>query len=166
MKLNVVSIEKELVRVQAEGDISSHDFTPDGRNPFEALLGSRWAAHQVVVDMRGVPFLDSSAIGWLMHSRRDFERGGGLVGLHSIQPRVRQILDLLRVGKAVPLVENEVAALVVVTAAAAGLRMESPAAAAPAKTAAPAPAGRKATSTAKAARPKSTRGKARRSKAA
>jgi len=163
MKLNVVSIEKELVRVQAEGDISSHDFTPDGRNPFEVVLGSRWAAHQVVVDMRGVPFLDSSAIGWLMHSRRDFERGGGLIVLHSIQPRVRQILDLLRVGKAVPLVENETAALVVVTAAAAGVRMESPAGATPVHAA---PAARKAPTASKAARPKPTRGKARRSRAA
>lgn len=125
MKLNVVSIEKELVRIQAEGDISSQDFTADGKNPFESVLGSRWAAHQVVVDMRAVPFLDSSAIGWFMTSRREFERGGGLIVLHSIQPRVRQILDLLRVGKAVPLVDNEVAALTVVTAAAAGLRVDS-----------------------------------------
>ena len=125
MKLNVVSIQNELVRVQAEGDISSQDFTADGKNPFEVVLGSRWAAHQVVVDLRAVPYLDSSAIGWLMTSRREFERGGGLVVLHSIQPRVRQILDLLRVGKAVPLVDNESAALTVVAAAAAGLRVRS-----------------------------------------
>ena len=125
MKLNVVSIEKELVRVQAEGDITTYDFTADGRNPFESLLGSRWAAHQVLVDLRTVPFVDSSAIGWLMTSRREFERGGGLVVLHSVQPRVRQVFDLLHVGKAVPVVDNEQAALTVVAAAAAGLRVQS-----------------------------------------
>ena len=125
MKLNVVSIEKELVRVQAQGDISCQDFTADGKNPFEQVLGSRWAAHQVLVDMRSVPFLDSSAIGWFMTSRREFERGGGLIVLHSIQPRVRQILDLLRVGKALPLVDNESAALTVVAAAAAGLKVQA-----------------------------------------
>ena len=125
MKLNVVSIEKELVRIQAEGDISCHDFTADGRNPFESVLGSRWASHQVLVDMRAVPFLDSSAIGWFMTCRRDFERSGGLIVLHSIQPRVRQILDLLRVGKALPLVDGEAAALTVVSAAAAGLKVQS-----------------------------------------
>ena len=124
MKLNVVSIEKELVRIQAEGDVTSQDFTAEGKNPFETVLGSRWAAHRVVVDMRGVPFLDSSAIGWFITSRRAFERGGGLVVLHSIQPRVRQVFDLLQVGKALPLVDNEQAALNVVTAAAAGLRLE------------------------------------------
>ena len=134
MKLNVVSIEKELVRVQAEGDITTHDFPADGRNPFEAVLGSRWAAHRVLVDLRAVPFVDSSAIGWMMTSRRDFERGGGLIVLHSIQPRVRQVLDLLHVGKAVPIVENEQAALTVVAAAAAGLRVQS-ASRAPATTA-------------------------------
>ena len=126
MKLNVVSIEKELVRVQAEGDITSQDFTADGKNPFEVVLGSRWASHQVVVDMRGVPFLDSSAIGWFMTSRREFERGGGLIVLHSVQPRVRQVLDLLRVGRAVPVVDDERGALTVVSAARAGLRAESP----------------------------------------
>lgn len=125
MKLNVVSIHNELVRIQAEGDISSQDFTVNGKNPFEQVLGSRWAAHQVVVDMRGVPFLDSSAIGWFMTCRREFERGGGLIVLHSIQPRVRQILDLLRVGKALPLVDSEASALTVVSAAAAGLKLQS-----------------------------------------
>ena len=153
MKLNVVSIEKELVRIQAEGDIGAHDFTAEGKNPFEAILGSRWASHRVLVDLRGVPYLDSSAIGWFMNSRREFERGGGLVVLHSIQPRVRQILDLLRVGKAVPLVDNEAAALTVVAAAAAGLRLDS--------------SGPVAPTTAKAAGAKPASGKARRrSKAA
>jgi anti-anti-sigma factor len=122
MKLNVVSIQNELVRVQAEGDITCTDFAADGKNPFELVLGSRWAAHRVLVDMRAVPFLDSSAIGWFMTSRREFERGGGLVVLHSIQPRVRQVLDLLRVGRALPLVDNEAAAVTVVSAAAAGLQ--------------------------------------------
>ena len=124
MKLNVVSIERELVRVQAEGEISAHDFTADGKNPFEVMLGARWASHQVVVDLRAVPFLDSSAIGWFMCSRREFERGGGMVVLHSIQPRVRQVLDLLRVGKALPLADNEAAALRVVTAAKVGSRAD------------------------------------------
>jgi hypothetical protein len=75
--------------------------------------------------MRAVPFMDSSAIGWFMTSRREFERGGGLIVLHSIQPRVRQVLDLLRVGRALPLVDNEASALTVVSAAAAGLKLES-----------------------------------------
>jgi hypothetical protein len=60
-----------------------------------------------------------------MASRRECERGGGLVVLHSIQPRVRQVLDLLHVGRAVPIVENEAAALTVIAAAAAGLRVQS-----------------------------------------
>jgi anti-anti-sigma factor len=152
MKLNVVSIEKELVHIQAEGDISSHDFTADGRNPFEAVLGSRWAKHQVLVDMRAVPFLDSSAIGWFMTSRREFERNGGLIVLHSIQPRVRQILDMLRIGKALPLADSEVAALTVVTAAAAGLTVAS----------AVKPVVRKAPTAAKAANAKPASGKTRR----
>jgi hypothetical protein len=60
-----------------------------------------------------------------MTSRREFERGGGLVVLHSTQPRVRLVFDLLHVGKALPIVYNELAALTVVAAAAAGLRVQS-----------------------------------------
>lgn len=125
MKLNVVSIQNELVRIQAEGEITSLDFTVDGKNPFDVVLGSRWATHKVVVDLRSVPFLDSSAIGWFMNCRREFERNGGLIVLHSVQPRVRQVLDLLCVGKAVPLVEDETDALTAVAAAAAGMTLQS-----------------------------------------
>lgn len=137
MKLNVVSIDKGLVRIHADGEITSQDFGPDARSAFEAVLGAGWAAHQVVLDMGGVPYLDSSAIGWLMTSRREFERAGGLVVLHSVQPRVRQIFDLLRVGKAVPVVEDEAAALTVVRAAAAGLTVAAGSNAPAAKSAAP-----------------------------
>jgi stage II sporulation protein AA (anti-sigma F factor antagonist) len=104
----------------------------------------------VLLDLRAVPFLDSSAIGWLMNTRRELERGGGLIVLHSIQPRVRQVLDLLRVGKALPLVDNEAAALTVIAAAAAGLTV----AAASSPTAPKAPRTAKAPTTAKAATPR------------
>src|SRR6186713_2328516 len=93
------------------------DFRAAGPDPFETLLGAGWASHRVVLSLARVGFVDSSAIGWLMTCRRAFDRAGGLLLVHSIQPRVRQVLDLLRVGKTVPLLNDERAALMAATAA-------------------------------------------------
>lgn len=120
MKLSVVSIDRQLVRLEAEGEVTMRDFSADGREPIEALLGSGWASQKVVLDCSRVTFFDSSAIGWLMTCRREFDRKGGLFLLHSIQPRVRQVLDMLRVGKALPLLPNEAAALSVAAASTRG----------------------------------------------
>ena len=111
MKLSVVSIDKQLVRIDVEGDITARDFRADGRDPFETLLGAGWASHKVILNFSGVSSADSSAIGWLMTCRREFERKGGALVVHTIHPRVRRVLDMLRVGKAVPLVRDEAAAL-------------------------------------------------------
>jgi anti-anti-sigma factor len=116
MKLSVVSIDKQLVRIDVEGEITTRDFRADGRDPFETLLGAGWASHKVILNFSHVTSADSSAIGWLMTCRREFERRGGAVVLHSIHPRVRQVLDMLRVGKAVPLVRDEAAALAALAA--------------------------------------------------
>ncbi len=63
-----------------------------------------------MLDFSKVQFIDSSAIGWLIQSAREFKaRGGGLV-VHSIVPRVRQMFDMLKIGFIVPLVIDEAAA--------------------------------------------------------
>ena len=118
MKLSVVSIDNQLVRIDVEGEITMRDFRAEGRDPFETLLGAGWASHKVVLNFARVAAADSSAIGWLMTCRREFERKGGAVVVHSIHPRVRQVLDMLRVGKAVPLVKDEAAALAALASAA------------------------------------------------
>ena len=116
MKLSVVSIDKQLVRIDVEGEITMRDFRAEGRDPFETLLGAGWASHKVALNFARVSAADSSAIGWLMTCRREFERKGGAVVVHSIHPRVRQVMDMLRVGKAVPLVKDEAAAMAALAA--------------------------------------------------
>ena len=115
MKLSVASISDGLVRMTAEGEVTVRDFWTEGQEPFAMLLGDRWAAHKVVLDMSGVSCVDSSAVGWFITCRRQFERGGGMLVLHSVQPRVRQVLDMLKVGRAVPLMASEAAAVALAT---------------------------------------------------
>jgi anti-anti-sigma factor len=111
MKLSLVSIEKDgLVRVAAEGPITAADFHTGERNPFEAVLGENWRGSRALLNMTDVTYIDSSAIGWLIGSSKSFKDGGGSLVIHSVQPGVRQILDVLKIGRIVPLVENEPAA--------------------------------------------------------
>jgi anti-anti-sigma factor len=114
MKLSLVRIDKGgFVALGAEGTITTADVqggAAKGVNVFEGVLGPGWATTQVLLDMGKVSFIDSSAIGWLIDSNKAFKAGGGRLIPHSIQPRVRQVLDLLRIGQAIPLAEDESAA--------------------------------------------------------
>lgn len=107
MKLTLVSIEKDgIIRVATEGNITSGDF--DGAsNPLEALLGATWFTTRVLLNMDRTDYIDSSAIGWMIGSHRSFKEGGGAFICHSIQPGVKQILDVLKIGKVVPMVADE-----------------------------------------------------------
>lgn len=111
MKLSLVSIEKEgLVRIAAEGRATYEDFPTSGRNPLETLLGTNWATNRVLLDMSDASYIDSSAIGWLISANKELKSKGGRLAVHSIPPNIKQIFDLLKIGKAVSLAEDEAAA--------------------------------------------------------
>jgi anti-anti-sigma factor len=113
MKLNLVCIDRHFVRIEAVGEITApdlHGAAGTAADPLAGLLGADWARNKVVLNLGQVPFLDSSAIGWLITCHREFKRCGGLLVVHSIQPGVRQILDLLKVGKVLTLAKDEAGA--------------------------------------------------------
>jgi anti-anti-sigma factor len=108
MKLSLVSIEKDgIIRVAADGNITATDFDAGGKNPFEQLMGINWKTNRVLLNFENVTYVDSSAIGWLISCHKAFKDGGGILVVHSVQPTVRQILDVLKIGKVVPLVPSE-----------------------------------------------------------
>jgi anti-anti-sigma factor len=111
MKLTLVSIEKEgLIRAATDGNITAGDFSPAGKNPLETLLGLTWANTRLLLDLSKTTYIDSSAIGWLISTSRAFRDGGGAFVIHSVQPAVRQIMDVLRIGRVVPIADDEPAA--------------------------------------------------------
>jgi anti-anti-sigma factor len=108
MKLTLLSIEKDgTIRVATEGNITTADFDAGGKNPLETLLGATWFTTKVLLNMERTDYIDSSAIGWLISCQKAFKDGGGTLIVHSIQPSVRQILDVLKISRVVPLVNNE-----------------------------------------------------------
>ncbi|HXE54777.1 MAG TPA: STAS domain-containing protein [Tepidisphaeraceae bacterium] len=109
--LSLVSVEKDgCIRVASQGDITASEAPLGGKNPFESLLGDNWAGNRVVLDLSRTDFLDSMAIAWLIASAKQFRAVGGSFAVHSICPRARQMLDLLKIGRVVPIVPDEAAA--------------------------------------------------------
>lgn len=111
MKLQLVSIERDgMVKIATQGNITSADIDATGPNPLEQILGKNWFQSRVLLDMNDTQYIDSSAIGWLIGTARQLKDGSGSLVVYGIQPAVRQVLDLLKVGRVVPLVEDETAA--------------------------------------------------------
>jgi anti-anti-sigma factor len=109
MKLKLVSIEKDgIVRVAADGNITTADFHGNtNQNPLESVLGATWFTTRVLLDLSQTDYIDSSAIGWLIGSQKAFKQGGGAMVVHSVQPSVKQILDLLKIERVVPICADE-----------------------------------------------------------
>jgi anti-anti-sigma factor len=104
MKLKLVEIENGFVRVATEGPLTSADMSSSqDQHPLEALLGQHWSNKKVLLDFDKTTYIDSSAIGWLINCQRKFKDGGGMLVLHSIPPTVLQILNVLKIGKLIPL---------------------------------------------------------------
>jgi anti-anti-sigma factor len=111
MKLSLVSIERDgVVRVSSEGNITCEDFRAEGKNPLESVLGASWSNNRVILDLDRTNYIDSSAIGWLIDTSKRFKQAGGALAVHSVRPAVRQVLELLKVERIVPLAHTESAA--------------------------------------------------------
>ncbi len=112
MKLSLLSIDRDgVVRVASEGNITCDDFRTDGnKNPLESVLGTSWPTTRVLLDLDKTNYIDSSAIGWLIDASKKFKQGGGALAVHSIRPTVKQVLDLLKVSRVVPMADTEPAA--------------------------------------------------------
>src|SRR4051812_40091175 len=109
LKLTVVSDEADLVRVQCEGEISQVKFQLND-NPLESLLGSKVYTRKLLLNLERVEFLDSSGISWLVVSHKNFQQHGGMLVLHSVPPRIHQVLQFCRMDRLLRLTEDEAAA--------------------------------------------------------
>jgi anti-anti-sigma factor len=124
--LSLVSIEKEgYIRVAANGSITASVAHFLGKNPLETVLGATWANNRVLIDLSQTDFIDSAAIGWLIATAKEFGRKGGRLAVHSVTPRVRQMLNLLKIGQLVPLLSDEESARRFVTGGAPALAVAS-----------------------------------------
>ena len=109
MNIHLVAIDKknDLIRLATQGNLTSEAVQSAGPAPLEPILGKEWATNKVLLDMSDTGYIDSSAIGWIIGSHKQFKQAGGMLVIHSVQPSVKQVLDLLKVGRVVPMTDDE-----------------------------------------------------------
>ncbi|HUB25116.1 MAG TPA: STAS domain-containing protein [Tepidisphaeraceae bacterium] len=112
MKLRLREIDKSgVVRVTAEGDITIRDFADPGKNPLELVLGEGWAGLRVLLGLDKISFIDSSAIGWMIDCNRKFKEKKGRMILYAPTPRVKDMIDLLKMREVLEIHNTEAEAM-------------------------------------------------------
>jgi anti-anti-sigma factor len=109
MKLTLISDDQDVVCLACEGRISQNDFEP-GSDPMEAVLGASGFSRKVLVNLEKTNYIDSSGIGWLVICHRHFVGAQGMMILHSVPPRVYQVLELIGLPKVLHFASNEAGA--------------------------------------------------------
>jgi len=67
----------------------------------QAMLDSP-SAKSLVIDLGGVDFIDSRAVGGLIRARKQMAARGGELFLSEARPAVKDIITLLRLDKVLP----------------------------------------------------------------
>jgi anti-anti-sigma factor len=109
MKLDLLSNENKLIRIQNKGTITLVDV--NGDNPLETLLGTDCFPNKILLNLEQTNYIDTAAVSWFIQCHRACQNAGGRFIIHSIPPMVAQILDLLRMNELLNLAEDETEAL-------------------------------------------------------
>ena len=86
--------DADAVLASLRGEIDLHN-SPEVRAALLELL----AKHQpkkLILDLSGVPYMDSSAIAVLVESLQKIRKTGGRIYLTDLQPRVKGLLEIAR----------------------------------------------------------------------
>jgi anti-anti-sigma factor len=106
MKLTIKSQQDELTLVQVAGELSQKRLAAQA-DPLHDLLGDDCYRRNVLLDLRGVASIDSSGVGWLLTSQKNFRKQGGTLVLHSLSPFARDVLKILNMQLVFHMAEDE-----------------------------------------------------------
>jgi anti-anti-sigma factor len=106
MELTVTADEGELACLRCAGSIRQDDLVSSS-DAFEKGLGPRPFSRQVLLNLEQTTFIDSSGIAWLIRSSKQFLRCGGRLVLHSLSPRVAEVIRILRIRPLLHIASNE-----------------------------------------------------------
>lgn len=79
-------------------------FDSSARQDVQSALNEalKTGAHHVILNLVGVSFIDSTAMGLLALNHQKFRQAGGRISLVSPQPAVRLLLDMAATPKLIP----------------------------------------------------------------
>ncbi len=92
------------------GNIDLHN-SPELRKEILRLLDGR-KPPRLVLDLSGVPYMDSSAIAVLVELLKPIRKNGGKICLCGLQPRVKGLLDIVRLDSVFTIAATQAEALV------------------------------------------------------
>jgi anti-sigma B factor antagonist len=99
----------DAVVAAVRGEVDLHN-SPELRTELLDLL-TKHAPKRLVLNLAQVPYMDSSAIAVLVEMLQKVRKGGGQIYLTNLQPRVKGLLEIARLGTIFKLVEDEAEAL-------------------------------------------------------
>jgi anti-sigma B factor antagonist len=108
MNISMLKQDATAVVVRLEGRLDALA-AEETRARLEALVADRPA--RLLVDMAGVPFVDSSGLGALVAVLKAARRSGGEMALVSPQAQTRKLLTLTTLSRVLPIVDSPDTAL-------------------------------------------------------
>ncbi|HEV2499248.1 MAG TPA: STAS domain-containing protein [Terriglobia bacterium] len=108
MKISIRN-QGDVAIVSLEGKFSASADGPILRNKAQELFDS--GTKKMVLDFTGVPYIDSTGLGFLAASHAAAEKAQAKMVLCGLAPPVRQILDRVQMAQFFPLVRDQAAAL-------------------------------------------------------
>jgi anti-anti-sigma factor len=109
MKLQLTSIEADLVCVRVEGSI-----TPGvggiARDPMEQLIDPRGHSRTILLNLQQADYIDSSGIAWLLSWQRRTRQAGGALGICALTPQVSEVLRISRMDTVLTIWPDEASA--------------------------------------------------------
>lgn len=101
--------EGDAIVVALRGEIDLNN-SPELRTELFALMG-RQPPRRVVMNLKEVPYMDSSAIAVLVEVLQKVRKAGGKVYLTNLQPRVQGLIEIARLGTIFNVTKDEAEAL-------------------------------------------------------
>lgn len=98
MRLRLIGEQEGALHVDGEGDLCPTELLP-GNDPLVQLLGPEVFSRKVLLGLEKATFLDTRGVSWLVSWHANFQEAGGVLVLHSLPPRVRYVLRLLRLDQ-------------------------------------------------------------------
>ena len=112
MSVKMIGIEDDGIAVLACNEqLDGLAMTADGNAPLKQVLGEGCYSKRVALCLSETGYIDSAAIGWLLSSHKAFKDAGGRLVIHSIQPGVQRVIDMMRIGSVLELARDQEQAL-------------------------------------------------------
>ena len=101
--------EGDAIIAAVRGEIDLNN-SPELRSELFTLMG-RQPPRRLVINLKQVPYMDSSAVAVLVEVLQKVRKAGGKVYLTDLQPRVQGLIEIARLGTIFSVVKDEAEAL-------------------------------------------------------